>query len=454
MDTEDFSMPKRTLTFLENTKVHTNFHKVIPILIILIGIIGLSFAESISRVVIQNTGRIISEVIAKSGYWRDIQDAINLAYSSGAGIVRIPEPTSSNGGVWNQLLGRYVWNFVNVGESWTGARVTIPAGVSIFGAQTERDANGHVVEWKTILVMPWDMLGDKSYVPPHWFLITGNRNPNKPSRFSDIALIGYREFNHSAKGFYLGIKVEGVINFRIDHCRLKEIPDGIQVGIGYGTEPACGVIDHCRLENDYGVPDPYDQRTTGYGIDIYRSESIYEWPNVQDIAGQYTDYTVFIEDCYFTKWRHVVSSNHGAHYVFRYNVIENGWAYGDVDQHPIYSSPYVPGRLCEVYNNLFLAPTIWDVSRAIELSSGAAMIFNNIIPGGSWGESGKYWIIVQTQDIGWNPNYYPHDIYIWDNNITGSGYQLVSGDAKLNDDYFLSKPNWYTPYPYPHPLTL
>lgn len=380
----------------------------------------------------------LSVVIAKSGYWKDIQDAVDIVASMGGGSVYIPEGT---------------WNFVNVNESWTGARVIIPAGVNLLGAPTERYPNGTVKEWKTVLVMPWDMPGDKGYVPPHWFLISGDGDLNKPSRFSDIKLVGYREFNHSATGFYLGIRVSGVINFRIDHCYLKEIPDGIQVGVGWDAQPASGVIDHCRLENDYGIPDPYDQRTTGYGIDIYRSENIYEWVNVQDIAGKYTNYTVFIEDCYFTKWRHVVTSNHGAHYVFRYNIINNSWAYGDVDQHPIYRSPYVPGRLAEVYNNIFLTPVIWDASRAIELSSGSAMIFNNTIPGGGWGESGKYWIIVQTQDLGWNPNFYPHDIYIWNNTITGSGWQLVSGDAKLNEDYFLYKPNWYIPYTYPHPLT-
>jgi len=432
----------RASTFKGSIKLQNkNFHKIILSLMIIIGIISLSFANNMSEVVILNTGKIIPEIIAKSGYWRDIQDAVNLAASSGGGIVCIPEGT---------------WNFVNVGESWSGARVVIPAGVSVFGAPTLRDSNGQVIEWKTILKMPWDMPGDKSYVPPHWFLITGNRDPNKPSRFSDIALVGYREYDHSATGYYLGIRVSGVINFRIDHCRLKEIPDGIFVGVGWDAQPACGVIDHCRLENDYGVPDPYDQRTTGYGINVYRSESIYEWVNIQDIAGKYTDYTVFIEDCYFTKWRHCVLGNHGAHYVMRHCKVEHGWAYGEVDQHPIYTSPQVAFRLAEIYDNQFINLDDWTASANLLIAqhAGSVIVFNNYFNAATWGNKNGYWYLLQiSKGVNYNPSFDPKDDYLWNNNYSGTPAALVTGGVE-NQDYFLYKPNWYMPYPYPHPLTL
>ncbi|MEM4713651.1 MAG: hypothetical protein QXQ61_03770, partial [Candidatus Bathyarchaeia archaeon] len=86
------------------------FYKVALILAVLVGVVGFSFAADIGRVIISNTGRIAPEITARSGYWRDIQDAVNLAASNGIGIVRIPEGT---------------WNFVNIGESWTDSRVVI-----------------------------------------------------------------------------------------------------------------------------------------------------------------------------------------------------------------------------------------------------------------------------------------------------------------------------------------
>jgi len=67
------------------------FHKVMLIFfIILVGIAGFSFAEVTDNVVIRNTGRITPEIMAESGYWRDIQDAVDLAASLGGGIVHIP----------------------------------------------------------------------------------------------------------------------------------------------------------------------------------------------------------------------------------------------------------------------------------------------------------------------------------------------------------------------------
>ena len=199
------------------------FRKTALILVAIAGVISLSIAENMDKAIIYNTGTIIPKITAKSGYWRDIQDAVNAAASFGVSEVYIPEGT---------------WNFVNSGESWTGARVVIPAGVSLFGAPTERYLNGSVVEWKTILVMPWDMPGDNSGDPMHWFRIQGNSDPNKPSRISDIKLVGYREIDPNSTQIYRGIVVDKVINFRIDHVWLRHIPEGISV------RDSCGVIDH------------------------------------------------------------------------------------------------------------------------------------------------------------------------------------------------------------------
>jgi len=371
----------------------------------------------------------LSAVMAKSGYWKDIQEAVDLVASMGGGNVYIPEGT---------------FNFVNVNESWTGARVVIPAGVNLFGARTERYENGSVKEWKTVLVMPWDMPGDKSYNPPHWFLIEGNSDPNKSSRFSDIKLVGYREFNHSATGMYRGILIKGVQNFRIDHCFFDEIPEGVETGI-QTTYPSSGIIDHNIFDNEYcNYTLDWYTREVGYGIGVNRHEWWTTWDNITDILGQYLNYTVFIEDNFFTRWRSVVAGNRGAHYVFRHNIVKGGLGKGEVDIHPSWNSPYVSCRAAEVYENIFIDPVNIH-AYAVEMFAGGGVFFNNTLSG--------YEIFIIDSATSWNTTLMgPQEVYIWNNNLGGA--IVEDGWMEENVHYFLYKPDWYTPYPYPHPLTL
>jgi len=403
--------------------------KVIFFLMIIVGITSLSLAEVFDKEIVYNTGKILPYVVADSGYWQDIQDAVDLVSSIGGGNVYIPEG---------------VWNFVNPGESWTGARVVIPAGVNVFGAPTEKYPNGSVVEWKTVLVLPWDVPGDNSYDPPKWFLIHGNSDPNKPSRFSDIKLVGYREFDHDSTQVLRGIKVENVINFRIDHVCFRHIPEGVWIDGVY----CCGVIDYCVFDNVYGVygaPD-WATRTIGYGIRIDRTTEFSEWEPITNLLGKYTNHTVFIEDCIFTKWRSCVSGNHGAHFVFRHNIVKHGFGYGELDQHPAWESPYVSGRAMEVYENYFIDPTNEGDGSVIHLWAGGGVYFNNTVSGVNY----RYFIMAGNPN--WNSTFAPSDNYLWNNNIGEKILWTGYGTEGIN--YFLYKPNWYTPYPYPHPLTL
>ena len=362
-------------------------------------------------------------ITAKSGYWKDIQDAVDLVASMGGGDVFIPEGT---------------WNFVDVNESWTGARVVIPAGVSLLGAPTERYPNGSVVEWKTVLQIPWDfgVPGDQGL--PIWFEIKGIGDPNKPSRISDIKFVGYREFNESSTQVLRGIVIENVINFRIDHVYFRHIPEGIAVRGG------CGVIDHCIFDNVYGWHGGTDwyNRTIGYGIAIDRSMSFSEWEPLDNLLGKYTNHTVFIEDNVFTRWRHCIVGNHGAHYVFRHNKIIGGCGFGEIDIHPQWNEPYVGGRCAEVYENYLANPEGWYGST---ISSGSGVFFNNTLIG--------YRCFLQLYDAGWNPQFYPHDLYIWSNNLDDADPVWVSGNATEGEDYFFYAPLNYEPCPYPHPLT-
>jgi len=395
-------------------------------------------AQLANTVTIQNTGQISTTTVwAKSGYWKDIQDAVNIIAAVGGGKVYIPEG---------------VWNFVNIGESWSGARVIVPAGVSIYGAPTEIDENGQVVAWKTILVMPWDMPGDDSTV---WFKIgSEGAAMQKFTRFSDIKMIGYRYFNAASTYINRAIRLTCILDFRIDHCCFQDITGGIvvtgsnQLGKTETHYMVRGVIDHCILNNTVGVVAPYKSRTVDYGVQVSRGGGwnfAYWELNSTKVLGQYTNYTVVIEDCYFSKWRHCVAVGNGAHAVVRNCEVQYDYAYGSLDIHGSNG-----GRAIEIYNNTITEAVPGGNGQvyATFIRGGAGIAFNNIVGGGTY----KYFIYFSNEHN--DPVYWIHDWYIWNNTmIEGCNLLTKSGDINENEDYFLYKPDWYIPYPYPHPLT-
>lgn len=471
--TQKLRIVKRGLEGLQNAK----FFATLLVLVMAAGIFSLSPAISslMNNVVIRSTGDIsTTKVFARSGSARDIQAAVDAVASAGGGSVYIPEGT---------------FDFVEVGESWTDARVVIPAGVNLFGAPTARTSglrvpqagmnpNDQVVTWKTVLRLPWD-------VPRGiWFKITGSSNPNKPSRFSDIKLVGYRSINSSSTYMLIPIYVDNVVDFRVDHSYFENM------GAGITTWNSRGVIDHNYLVNTNGVPEPYPG-TVGYGVFISRAWG-YVWENdVSKVLGKYTDYTVFIEDNYFEKWRHVTASNTGAHYVFRHNAVYHDFGYGSVDSHGWFQTKCAQGhinppavynttlqkwvcsidgsdleitqvgtRATEIYNN-----NITDAIQyywGTETRGGAGVSFNNVFGGGTFNSSYGAFMYLKNdnQDHPEGAFVRVHDWYIWNNTIL-SGSQLLTiydpnGQILLDRDYFLYAPTsfTYTPYPYPHPLTL
>lgn len=410
---------------------------------ICVGALTLSLATSslATNFIIVATGKIqpTASITARSGSAEDIQAAVDqVAATTGTGNVYIPE-------------GRF--NFVDEGESWTGARVVVPAGVNLFGATTEKDVYGQVIEWKTILQMPWDEPGVNT---PIWFRVEGSSDPNEPSRISDIKFVGYKTADsiscHMAISMGGGNK-GGVIDFRVDHCSFLNLNAGIfAVGseIG-GPFDICGVIDHCRFVNEVGDPAGPDA-AVGYGVFVGRGggwgSSFEPWDDdVDNILGQYTSYTVFVEDCYFKRWRHCIAVRSGAHGVFRHNTIENDWGYGSIDIHGD-----SPGRALEIYENTLIDPLGPDpgftTGEAVWFRAGAGVIFNNVVQG--------YNLFTLLHRENPDSKYWPHKIWVWDNNLggldpvePGNG----NGPSVEDVDYFLyEKPN-YIPYPYPHPLT-
>jgi len=398
----------------------------------------------------------LTDIYAESGYWGDIQNSIDLA--SNGDNVYIPEGT---------------FNFVNVDEEWEGYRVVIPAGVSLFGVPTERDANGQVIEWKTVLRLPWDVPGSwlggdgdppqrGGPVAPFWFEIVGSGDLNKPSRFSDIKLVGYRSIDPESEMILKGIYTENVIDFRVDHCGFEHV-----AGTGVSTfgNTCRGVIDHCYFENPVAhMKGDWDTESVGYGVAVDRGYGDYWEDDVSKVLGQYTDYTIFIEDCYFRNWRHCTSSGNGAHYVFRYSKIEDDFGFGSVDAHGRGSTiggvyTQVGTRAIEVYNNQIInagitphdpQSWIWGVLPR----GGAGVAFNNTFGGGTY-TALMYFMNEAPEDAS---KLWINDWWIWNNTLISGCDEITKYDPNNriveNVNYFLHAPHTfsYEPYPYPHPL--
>lgn len=423
---------------MQYTKVYAAF----LVLVIFAGIFSLSPAISslMNSVVLRNKGEILTREYARSGSARDIQAAVDWV--------------AGHGGIGNVYIPKGTFNFVEVGETWK--TVNIPAGVNIFGAPTQKDGDGQVIQWNTVLVMP-------SEVPTGaaWFKMNGAGDPTKPSRFSDIKLIGYRSINPASTSMHNSIVVTGVVDFRIDHNYFQDATSGIYLFAASKNGIIRGVIDHNRLINTIGNPgygaDYLTNQSIDYGIMPYRTPDSDYWDsNIYNVLGKYTDYSVYIEDNYFSKWRHDVSSNNGMHYVFRHNIVEGEYAQGTVDGHGAYTN--VGTRAMEFYENQFLDPNyIYEGQpNIVNWRGGGGVFFNNTI-------RDYYFTVYWRQEGSQWPQGYPGStdspVYFWNNTYLNGGthydqpVQFSSGTPLENVYLDVVMPN-YTPYAYPHPLTL
>ena len=445
---------------------NTKFWAPLIISAVLVTTLCLSPAISslMNRVIIRSSGQISTDlptITAASGYWQDIQVAVNWVVAAGGiGNVYIPEGT---------------FNFVNVGESWH--RVDIPAGVNIFGAPTERTSgleydgvgmnpNNQVVEWKTVLVMPYE-IPDNNLNNRKWFFrFQGTGDPNKPSRISDIKFVGY----HTHGSRHGGVEAYNIYDLRVDHCFFHNTA-GCAVNIrSVANGVTRAVVDHCRLVNDYGYVEWwFEDCSVQYGIMMRAVETTRWEEDISKILGNYTEYTVFIEDNYFSRWRHCACANDGIHWVFRHNSIEKDSIVGSIDSHGTYD--YVGTRAAEIYNNLIIDPILnkhpenYDTSIpangqdgiVVNWRGGGGVFFNNYLRNYKYG--------VYMTDEGDVQKCYPHDIWIWNNtwvNVQHEVTTVYTGNYYITEDvdYFLRPPNQeqdgfeYTPYPYPHPLTI
>jgi len=397
-----------------------------------------AITSSISSVTIKNTGTLsILHINASSGSVEDIQTAVDLIIAAGGhGIVYIPD------GIFD-----FVIDPDKIGPTNVPTGVIIPGGVSVIGQGKE----------KTILRQPSD--------PPQsstMFLVDGRNDLE--SRISSIGFDGYVETTEDFGN--TGVTVLGAKDFRVDHCNFTDLSSkGIYVAnnyLPYGVNR--GVIDHCDFDNPYKDNLDIPDRLWGYGIIVV--STFYSWePNIDNILGRYDDIenVVYIEDCTFRRTRHAIAANGGGHYVARYNYFTEMLLahYGSyIDAHGSSgAAPAVGTRAIEVYNNVIEDspcderslpnPAYWGqyLGMGVGIRGGGGVIFGNELIHGATG-------IKIYSDAVWE-QCEPHDIWIWGNNFTDIGNNIVAEPPSVeNEDYFLYEKPGYTPYPYPHPLTL
>ncbi len=386
--------------------------------------------------VIESKGTIsnVFAVTAESGYWQDVQNAVDQVATAGGGNVYIPAGT---------------FNFVRVGESWTGARVTIPAGVNVIGSYS---VSGNTVTWNTVLKVPWDVPGGWLSGVPVMFSVSGSGSGlSQQTSFVGLKLVGYRSIDSSSTQLTLGLTIKDTVDFRVGYCYFEHMTGG---GVSVSGVDCCGVIDHSHFVNLHAyVASIWTDCTVGYGVQVHRTYTQDLWDPIENVLGKYTSYTVFIEDCHFERWRHEISANDGAHYVARHNVFGPSFGFQTIDAHPTYG--IVSTRAIEVYDNSFVQEIGTGMPKSVCAWTGGGGVWFDNTQDGSFEYS--YIMVSAGGDV---KKCWAHDVYIWNsdqfsvtNPITKVGSDGLVHPA-LNVDYFLYEPSWYTPYPYPHPLTL
>lgn len=443
------------------------------------------------------TVQTVYYVVATSGNVLDIQAAIdnvvahNVWYPQNYGLftlgtVIIPAGTWEFWNATQQALGQY-------------PTVNVTLGVNIFGAGysgngTEIDAQGNALniptDWETVLTMPFEVPGTWGS-PQVWFNLgcgganfpsfEGTRtNYSRTIRVSGLKLQGYRSINESSTTMHTAFAIYGLSNYRIDHCSIENCANGGVAILAYGGENyyTSGVIDHCRIYNTagYDVLASYGNGNIGYGVNVQRQaygSTLDMWENLTDVMGKYINGTTFIENCYFSRWRHITSGQN-SYYVFRYNYVSGDMGHFTMDVHGLrdLEEGRLGGRGIEVYECRFVNATTYPGSEGyseglFQFAGGCGAWFNNYVD-----DSYSIAVLlnedVQSDLCRLNDFYLWSDLSNWNSSVTNSVVDPESRHVRIEWDRDAgvygdeSYPNvnaswsisWYEPYAYPHFLTL
>jgi len=433
-------------------------------------------AQLTNTAIIYSTGRIsTNKVWAKSGSAEDIQAAVDAVAAAGGGIVYVP---AGNFTFDSERASMYV---SGIGIIYYGVRV--PGGVNVIGAG------------KDVTILQSE---EPTNTARHIMFFCDGSN-DKPIRISGITFVGYVVGNKDDGTYpfiHEGVRMWNCKKHRVDHCKFLNFP-------GSGVSASCyqsaskrengedqyywnwGVIDHCDFDNPYKANSGTWQY--GYGVSLggggrgtapqawlYNLSDIlgrwdietnpvrcalYQWnatKNAYDLVdpygGKYFRWLVYIEDCTFRRCRHGIASNGGVFYVARHNYFEYNYPIGwpNVDVHGAQGNQgFWGGRGAEVYDNIINESEVaggWG----IDFRGGGGVVFNNTIISCDYGVSMRY-EGADTNTVCW-----VKDLWIWNNTFIDVTTQIYDPYNLYEEGvhYFLQpRPN-YTPYPYPHSMTL
>lgn len=188
---------------------------------------------------------------------------------------------------------------------------------------------------------------------------------------------------------------------------------------------------------------------------------------------------VFIEDNYFSKNRHAVTSNLDATYVLRHNLIEDNYPnFAVIDTHgKTFSDDRGGTKMIEVYSNTirqndqisYIHTTSGTSNNnpafaGIGLRGGAALIYDNTVTAYRFPLVFLIESATACADLTSPlPDKQPAGVYVWSNEFVDHRGGIVNdislgGDQRcehlfsLDGDYFLRPKTGYLPFTYPHPL--
>ena len=158
--------------------------------------------------------------------------------------------------------------------------------------------------------------------------------------------------------------------WRIDRCRFENSGSGIIEGIqvsGQGGPHPVGVIDHCEFVNT---------RVNVYGDANLTAHGVWAQP-----LGLGTNNAVFIEDNTFTYtiFSNALDSHYGGRYVFRYNIVVDGY----IEAHSADEGGYRGSRSWEIYENM-ISQAVRSMYMPFRLRGGTGVVFKNTVTG-TWG---------------------------------------------------------------------
>jgi len=280
-----------------------------------------------------------------------------------------------------------------------------------------------------------------------------------------------------------GVHFEGEHHrFRVDHCGFSYFGPSSRPFIADGY--CDGVIDNCYcLDNLPTIFNYWGDGATGWtrpeylGMDVALNNGL----GVIFYEDNEIVFTQAFVDLYEPS-PHIVASNYGSRYVYRYNTTTaayNGANYlaDPHDSHGAYEM--AKGSVSvEIYENMVTTARTY---RGVNIRGGTGVVFNNTFTGTIFGNlvnlTEYKCFSVGKAEFGGNcphgycynacpdtPGAYPtldqiHDLYIWNNTKNGIVNNAVVPNTGHNlyflqegRDFFNIEKSGYIPYTYPHPL--